>query len=66
MNLHKKVKMIILKSTPAKVKATSYFQRIYFGVRRGESHLVNQVVMRHAAHLLVLKKGKCAAAFADY
>lgn len=58
--------MIILKSTPAKVKATSYFQRIYFGVRRGESHLVNQVVMRHAAHLLVLKKGKCAAAFADY
>lgn len=28
--------MVIRKSTSVKVKATSYFQRIYFGVRRGE------------------------------
>ena len=57
--------MVIRKSTPVKVKAASYFQRIYLGVRRGENHLVDQVVMRHAAHLPSFKTSKCATAFAD-
>ena len=58
--------MIIRKSTPVKVKATSYFHRIYFGVRRGENHLEDQVVMRHAAHLPSFKTSKCATTFADH
>ena len=58
--------MVIRKSTPVKVKATPYFQRIYFGVRRGENQFVNQIVMRHAAHLPSFKTSKCATVFADY
>ena len=57
--------MVIRKSTPVKVKATLHSQRIYFGVRREENLLVNQVVMRHAAHLPSFKTSKCATAFAD-
>ena len=61
----KAVYEVYQKSTPVKVKAASYFQRIYLGVRRGENHLVDQVVMRHAAHLPSFKTSKCATAFAD-
>ena len=38
-------------------------QRIYFGVRIEENLIANQTVMRHAAHLLVFKRGQMCSCF---
>ena len=43
--------------------ARAFSQRIYFGVRMEENSLANQTVMRHAAHLLVFKRGQMCSCF---